>query len=142
MRLGSLAAAAFLGISTLVAAPSAAAAAPLPHCKDYSVIKKDFSGETLHAGVPTTGHQNRDMNCVLSRGDRGGGVLVLQLTLNQCFTHITVDGIYGPETENAIRFLQGLNGIPADGIYGPQTAKEMSWAWYDADDKWRRCDWL
>lgn len=139
MRLRSLAAAAFLGISTLVAVPSATAAA-VPHCMDYSVFEKDFSGETLRVSVPTTGHQNRNMNCVLSRGDTGAGVLVLQLTLALCFTDMVIDGVYGARMEEIVRSLQRLIGVPADGSYDPQTARAMNWAWYDADGQWRRCD--
>lgn len=39
---------------------------------------------------------------------------------------ISVDGIYGRQTEAAVRSFQQLSGIAADGIIGPQTAQHLS----------------
>lgn len=37
----------------------------------------------------------------------------------------TVDGVYGPKTEDGVKWYQRLRGITADGIVGPQTLREM-----------------
>jgi len=39
--------------------------------------------------------------------------------------HIGVDGNFGPETETAMRRVQAYHGISADGVYGPNTRNAM-----------------
>ena len=34
---------------------------------------------------------------------------------------VTVDGVYGPATENAVRVIQRINGLPENGAVGPLT---------------------
>lgn len=64
---------------------------------------------------------------VLSEGIEGEDVRRLQTFINLAadnFSYIprlTVDGIYGPATENAIRIIQERNGLPVSGITGPAT---------------------
>ncbi len=52
----------------------------------------------------------------LRRGARGALVRELQQALG-----ITVDGIFGPGTETAVKRFQRDNGLVADGIVGPRT---------------------
>ncbi len=40
---------------------------------------------------------------------------------------VTVDGAYGPQTQQAISAVQAGNDIAVDGIYGPQTSAVMAW---------------
>lgn len=40
------------------------------------------------------------------------------------------DGIYGPATEDAVRWLQNRFDIHADGVYGPQTRAKLKWPHY------------
>ncbi|GAA0439516.1 hypothetical protein GCM10008934_30830 [Virgibacillus salarius] len=61
-------------------------------------------------------------------GDRGENVRLLQQALvdNNFYPDINaanygVDGIYGPDTENAVRRFQIMKGLSVDGIAGPQT---------------------
>ena len=35
--------------------------------------------------------------------------------VNEIFPHIGIDGIYGEETRNAVRFFQGYNNLPISG---------------------------
>lgn len=39
---------------------------------------------------------------------------------------VTVDGIFGPATRNAISVIQSLSGLPATGAIGPLTWEEMA----------------
>ena len=49
-------------------------------------------------------------------GDRGKDVEAIQRAVN-----VTPDGIFGPETENAVKRYQAREGLPVDGIVGPVT---------------------
>ena len=64
---------------------------------------------------------------VLSEGIEGEDVRRLQTFINlgadnyPYIPRLTVDGIYGPATENAIRIIQERNSLPVTGITGPAT---------------------
>jgi N-acetylmuramoyl-L-alanine amidase len=60
---------------------------------------------------------DRDLN----RGDKGQEVRELQTKLNQVGQGIKVDGIFGRNTENAVRNFQKSHGLKADGIAGKKT---------------------
>jgi LAS superfamily LD-carboxypeptidase LdcB/LysM repeat protein len=61
-------------------------------------------------------------DAVLVPGSRGAGVMQLQEVLSYIGYPITIDGIYGPQTEDVILNLQKkLPELATDGIYGPQT---------------------
>ncbi len=58
----------------------------------------------------------------LEDGARGPAVVLLQQVLEGYgFTPGTVNGIFGPRTEAAVKSFQASAGITADGIVGPQT---------------------
>ena len=66
--------------------------------------------------------------CQLGLGNHSAAVSDLQSNLNLCNgQHLTVDGDYGPATQQAVRNVQSRHGIPVDGVYGPQTRNAMSW---------------
>jgi len=59
---------------------------------------------------------------VLRRGDRGVHVTSLQRFLeDQSYPAGTADGVYGRKTEKAVRMLQADAGLTVDGIVGPNT---------------------
>ena len=58
---------------------------------------------------------------VLSEGSEGRQVEMLQRALGG----VKVDGVYGPETESAVRSFQSSNGLSVDGVVGPQTAAAL-----------------
>jgi peptidoglycan hydrolase-like protein with peptidoglycan-binding domain len=63
---------------------------------------------------PTT---TTEHTIVLSSGAEGRQVQLLQ----QALGGITVDGVFGPETEEAVRHLQASRGLSVDGVAGPLT---------------------
>ena len=58
---------------------------------------------------------------ILRFGSRGTLVEYLQLALIRAGYTLTVDGIFGARTRDAVRDFQQKNGLPADGIVGRQT---------------------
>jgi peptidoglycan hydrolase-like protein with peptidoglycan-binding domain len=58
---------------------------------------------------------------VLSAGSEGRQVTLLQQALGS----ITVDGVFGPETEEAVRSFQESRGLAADGVVGAQTGAAL-----------------
>ncbi len=66
------------------------------------------------AGPPTT----TEHSITLSEGSEGRQVELLQEALG----NIKVDGVFGPETEEAVRDFQASRGVTVDGVVGPQTS--------------------
>lgn len=58
---------------------------------------------------------------ILRRGARGPEVSALQTKLNQAGANLEVDGVFGPQTENAVRRFQRDAGLSPDRIVGPKT---------------------
>jgi peptidoglycan hydrolase-like protein with peptidoglycan-binding domain len=72
------------------------------------------SSGTPNPEPPTT----TEHSIVLIAGSEGRQVGLLQ----QALGGIRVDGIYGPETEQAVRTFQASKGLAVDGIMGPLTS--------------------
>lgn len=128
-----LAAGSLAGASAGVAAPadyakSPSAAAAYPTCNSAKTVDAGTTYGTVRQPYYTgTGSRN----CVMGIGARSAGVTRLQLNLNACYGHIgvhlTVDGVYGTNTSNAVKAVQRHVGVAADGIYGPMTRRSMNW---------------
>jgi peptidoglycan hydrolase-like protein with peptidoglycan-binding domain len=58
---------------------------------------------------------------VLSSGEEGRQVQLLQKALG----NVKVDGVFGPETEAAVRSFQASHGLSVDGVVGPQTSAAL-----------------
>lgn len=59
---------------------------------------------------------------VLRRGDRASAVEYLQrILLSYLYPISSLDGVFGPETERAVRSFQQENGLTVDGVVGPNT---------------------
>jgi peptidoglycan hydrolase-like protein with peptidoglycan-binding domain len=77
------------------------------------------SGRSHAAGVPdpepatTTEHI-----IVLLEGSEGRQVQLLQKALGG----VKVDGVFGPETEAALRSFQSAHGLTVDGVFGAETS--------------------
>lgn len=62
----------------------------------------------------------------LGLGSSGSDVSELQQNLK--YHHVykgPIDGVYGPQTQAAVRNFQQMSGIKTDGIYGPQTTSTL-----------------
>lgn len=115
-----------LGLAaTLSVAPSGSASAGLPTCRGIST----FSAGNKYLYAPTTQTNSWNINCVLAYGNSNDAVEEIQRSLRVCYgqTQIVVDGIYGPKTRSAVRWMQGQIGAAQDGVFGPETARKMEW---------------
>ena len=68
--------------------------------------------------VTQTNTGNTDL---LRKGDRGDDVKLLQHRLNILGSQLTVDGIWGVQTDSAVRGYQYRAGLTVDGIVGAKT---------------------
>ena len=74
--------------------------------------------------APTIGNPYKLTDTLMKVGNRGESVKWLQWELNDRGYELTIDGIYGPKTEAAVRKFQTDKFV--DGIAGPQTLKALS----------------
>ncbi|HEV3319192.1 MAG TPA: peptidoglycan-binding protein [Solirubrobacteraceae bacterium] len=77
----------------------------------------DASGQAPTTSEPPT---TTEHIIELSEGDEGRQVELLQQALG-----IGVDGVFGPETEEAVQKFQAGHGLTVDGIVGPQTSAAL-----------------
>ena len=96
------------------AAEPAAAPAPEP-----SAVRP----QPTRPGQETSGPDLSQITQTLRRGSRGEGVRVLQQSLGMSGN--AVDGIFGPNTEAAVRQFQQNAGIQVDGVVGRQTLSAL-----------------
>lgn len=70
----------------------------------------------MFGGLATTS------DVLLYVGSRGDQVSQIQRALNQIMgTNLTEDGIFGSQTQQAVRSYQSYVGLDADGVVGPMT---------------------
>jgi peptidoglycan hydrolase-like protein with peptidoglycan-binding domain len=113
------------------------AASPLPHSRGRSSLGQ---GETFYdiflpeeappvpiaeilreGSLPAPGETPAG-DILLRRGDRGDGVRKLQLQLRRLgFPAGSVDGVFGPVTEQAVRMFQQSVGLPSTGLVDKAT---------------------
>ncbi|HUH81921.1 MAG TPA: peptidoglycan-binding protein [Solirubrobacteraceae bacterium] len=79
------------------------------------------SGQAPAAGVGTEPATTTEHTIVLSFESEGRQVRLLQ----QALGGIKVDGIFGPETEAAVRAFQSASGLQVDGVVGPATGAAL-----------------
>jgi len=77
---------------------------------------------TVGPGPVQPPDENQVPDAILRIGARGSDVTTLQnLLLDAGFNPGTADGIFGAQTDSAVRDFQNANNLIADGIVGPQT---------------------
>ena len=70
--------------------------------------------------------QNNSVEALSKYGSRGEEVKQIQTKLKRWgYYSGNVDGIYGSQTVNAVKYFQRKNGLTQDGIAGPATLKAM-----------------
>lgn len=57
----------------------------------------------------------------LARGDEGDAVTFLQETLVEAGFELEIDGVFGADTERAVRRFQQDNELDVDGVVGDET---------------------
>lgn len=62
---------------------------------------------------------------VLRRGMRGTDVLALQNILVELGYDLSLDGVFGSETEGLVREIQGALGLQVDGLVGTKTLEKL-----------------
>ncbi|WP_165984288.1 peptidoglycan-binding protein [Streptomyces sp. YIM 98790] len=135
MKLRSVLTALAAGAGMLLVAPGAQAA-PLSTQATVCNGNSYFGLADTFYYKPTRGFDTQNTSCTLRRGDRGDGVMHLQYTMWKCYGQdIARDGIFGPDTENAVKNVQRFHnhfgaGLAVDGIYGPRTGSTMTWEKY------------
>ena len=69
---------------------------------------------------------NNDNFALSKYGSRGSEVTQIQTKLKRWgYFNGTIDGIYGTQTMNAVKYFQRKNGLTADGIAGKKTLEAM-----------------
>ena len=63
---------------------------------------------------------------MLSQGSKGEEVRKLQTALNRAGSNLSVDGIYGEKTKQAVCNFQDDNGLKVDGICGAATWEALT----------------
>lgn len=83
----------------------------------------------VFVGVPIQVNAEQDIAVeavVLKKGSTGSTVKTLQTKLkNWGYYTGSVDGIYGTQTVEAVKYFQRRNGLTADGIVGKKTASAI-----------------
>ncbi len=67
-------------------------------------------------GASASGGGSASSEVIVKRGDRGSAVRAIQSELG-----ITADGVFGPDTERAVKRFQRRHDLVPDGIVGPIT---------------------
>ncbi|MFJ1757406.1 peptidoglycan-binding protein [Kitasatospora sp. NPDC088134] len=88
---------------------------------------------TLSDRAATGSHRSAGVSSgtVLRSGSKGESVKNLQRELNENGHHLTVDGIFGLETEAAVTAFQRAHHLSADGVVGPETRAALVAADYN-----------
>ena len=124
------------GIIGAVLVGSSGTASALPQCNNNTVhyVSEPWPIYYSRYYQPTTELGSDDTNCVLATGSSGGGVFTLQDSLIRCYNQdITFDGLYGPQTRQAVINVQNFHHLTPDGVFGPLTNNAMVWPRYVAD---------
>lgn len=70
---------------------------------------------------PATGGTYMQWLNTIKAGASGTAVTILQGLLKSCGYSIQIDGAFGRQTDDAVRWYQGVHGLTIDGVVGPQT---------------------
>ena len=84
------------------------------------------ANETAEAAETTEAEPTAEtISSPLSFGDSGPDVVTLQERLDAEGLAVTVDGVYGPETANAVTAFQEQEQLTVDGVVGSETGEAL-----------------
>ncbi|WP_079474748.1 C40 family peptidase [Marinococcus halophilus] len=93
----------------------------------FSKMNLGGSSSSSNVSSNSSGSSSSSVSSSLRRGDRGSEVTSLQSTLkSKGFYNSSVDGVFGPVTDAAVKDFQRAAGIGVDGVVGPVTRKALS----------------
>lgn len=79
-----------------------------------------------YIGITVFLNQNDTVDVLSKYGSRGEEVRTIQTKLKRWGYYFgSIDGIYGTQTLNAVKYFQRKNGLAVDGIAGPKTLAAM-----------------
>ena len=82
-------------------------------------------GVCNYLGVSYIPRDNLNNYPLLRSGSQGNFVYLLQFILNEYGYNLSVDGIFGSNTLNAVRDFQGNNSLSVDGLVGTNTWRTL-----------------
>lgn len=94
----------------------------------YTTVKRLSELDSEGVSLETVSRQFRDE---LSQGDRGDEVRLVQYFLsviaefNDFIPSVNIDGIYGPDTAEAVRVFQRSEGLEQTGVVNEETWNEL-----------------
>jgi peptidoglycan hydrolase-like protein with peptidoglycan-binding domain len=109
--------------STTPAVPAVAASTAPAAAADQGLSPSSVAAPTSAAATPTTaaGRVVSSPSDSVGLGDSGSGVKQIQTALNAHGYKVTVDGSFGPKTEQAVKGFQAARGLKQDGVVGNAT---------------------
>lgn len=92
---------------------------------DWGVMRQNIGDVRFtHWGIPAGLYDGGEIDVnhpILRRGDSGESVAYLQTLLSDAVVLLKPDGLFGANTEAAVRTFQRAQGIRVDGVVGPVT---------------------
>lgn len=106
----------------------------LSRCTTYDTITRTISTGTYVIDYPST-NPERAVDCIMDRGITNNiAVSMLQIAMITCYPSqagsLTATGDFGPLTESVLKAVQKQVGATVDGIWGPETGDLMRWDAY------------
>lgn len=89
------------------------------------VAEESCQGVCMYLGQSYLPRNNLNNYPTLRNGSRNNFVYLLQYLLVQNGSSLTVDGVFGVNTLNAVQAFQTANGLTADGIVGNNTWRTL-----------------
>lgn len=89
------------------------------------VAEETCSGVSVYLGQNYVTRNNLANYPTLRTGSQGNFVYLLQYILSQNGFSLSVDGVFGPNTANAVQSFQTANGLTSDGIVGNNTWRTL-----------------
>ncbi len=129
-RLLACAAATVVAATALVAGTAGPALA-ISTCNSmtYTLVRGTTDDTRIAPVYVNPSNWSYTFTCQLRQGNTGDGVKALQRSLRYCYGYgLTLDGIFGSNTRNALVNTQRRVGTSADGVYGPNTRRAMKHA--------------